>query len=286
MVDSKKNRLKFSIDQILNGKYERRHVSNGNNNSAFQIYDSRKENEEIINRKYRQENKETHNNHSFKDGISNALNCNENDRCASSSSSSSSPPSSAGSPAPIFKNLPRPTVAPLTPFARPPPPNVFLIPNENSGAILSAASSSKNRPWQSGNIENSKIWSSIKESVVKFPLIQHPRRIGHPFQSRAPPKHKKPRTSFTKSQINELEKRFVDQKYLASAERTALAKILRMTDGQVKTWFQNRRTKWRRQAAEEKEQERQAVCKYLSNSPYLLNAVNSPSYYARPDVSI
>lgn len=46
-------------------------------------------------------------------------------------------------------------------------------------------------------------------------------------------------------QICELEKRFHRQKYLASAERAALAKSLKMTDAQVKTWFQNRRTKWR-----------------------------------------
>ena len=71
------------------------------------------------------------------------------------------------------------------------------------------------------------------------------RRIGHPYQNRTPPKRKKPRTSFTRLQIIELEKRFHRQKYLASAERSALAKSLKMTDAQVKTWFQNRRTKWR-----------------------------------------
>lgn len=44
---------------------------------------------------------------------------------------------------------------------------------------------------------------------------------------------------------------------------------------------------FRRQAAEEKEQERQASYKYLAHSPYLLNAVNQPpSYFARPDVAI
>lgn len=47
------------------------------------------------------------------------------------------------------------------------------------------------------------------------------------------------------SQVNELEKRFNKQKYLASSERAQLAKQLNMTDAQVKTWFQNRRTKWR-----------------------------------------
>ncbi|KAG9327881.1 hypothetical protein JZ751_018422, partial [Albula glossodonta] len=70
------------------------------------------------------------------------------------------------------------------------------------------------------------------------------RRIGHPYQNRTPPKRKKPRTSFSRMQICELEKRFHRQKYLASAERAALAKTLKMTDAQVKTWFQNRRTKW------------------------------------------
>ncbi|KAL1432534.1 hypothetical protein MTO96_013285 [Rhipicephalus appendiculatus] len=86
-----------------------------------------------------------------------------------------------------------------------------------------------------------------------------PRRIGHPYQNRTPPKRKKPRTSFTRMQICELEKRFHKQKYLASAERAALAKQLKMTDAQVKTWFQNRRTKWRRQTAEEREAERHAA---------------------------
>src|SRR6218665_2147605 len=71
------------------------------------------------------------------------------------------------------------------------------------------------------------------------------RRIGHPYQNRTPPKRKKPRTSFTLLQIVELEKRIHRQKYLASAERSTLAKGLTMTDAQVKTWFQNRRTKWR-----------------------------------------
>ena len=62
------------------------------------------------------------------------------------------------------------------------------------------------------------------------------RRIGHPYQNRTPPKRKKPRTSFTRMQICELEKRFHIHKYLASAERASLAKTLKMTDAQVKTW--------------------------------------------------
>ncbi|XP_037028894.1 T-cell leukemia homeobox protein 3 [Bradysia coprophila] len=98
---------------------------------------------------------------------------------------------------------------------------------------------------------------AVKDRLaVAFPIA---RRIGHPYQNRTPPKRKKPRTSFTRIQVAELEKRFHKQKYLASAERAALARGLKMTDAQVKTWFQNRRTKWRRQTAEEREAERQAA---------------------------
>ncbi|XP_066488289.1 T-cell leukemia homeobox protein 2 [Tiliqua scincoides] len=93
--------------------------------------------------------------------------------------------------------------------------------------------------------------------AAALPPFSVARRIGHPYQNRTPPKRKKPRTSFSRAQICELERRFHRQKYLASAERAALAKALRMTDAQVKTWFQNRRTKWRRQTAEEREAERQ-----------------------------
>ncbi|XP_054159614.1 homeobox protein Hox-B5-like [Oppia nitens] len=101
------------------------------------------------------------------------------------------------------------------------------------------------------------------------------RRIGHPYQNRTPPKRKKPRTSFTRMQICELEKRFHKQKYLASAERASLAKTLKMTDAQVKTWFQNRRTKWRRQTAEEREAERQAANRLMMS----LQAEVSKSMY-------
>lgn len=108
---------------------------------------------------------------------------------------------------------------------------------------------------------------------VPFP----PRRIGHPYQNRTPPKRKKPRTSFSRLQICELEKRFHKQKYLASTERAQMAKNLKMTDAQVKTWFQNRRTKWRRQTAEEREQERQAATKYfLSMQMSGLDGSDSP----------
>ncbi|XP_015249348.1 T-cell leukemia homeobox protein 1 isoform X2 [Cyprinodon tularosa] len=121
--------------------------------------------------------------------------------------------------------------------------------------------SSAGPPAASGGVSNM--------GALTFPWMESNRRYtkdrftGHPYQNRTPPKKKKPRTSFSRLQICELEKRFHRQKYLASAERAALAKALKMTDAQVKTWFQNRRTKWRRQTAEEREAERQQANRIL-----------------------
>ncbi|XP_065828987.1 homeobox protein Hox-A2a-like [Oscarella lobularis] len=61
---------------------------------------------------------------------------------------------------------------------------------------------------------------------------------------------KKSRTAFTSYQLFELEKRFQYQRYLVKDERRHLAVTLGLTDRQIKTWFQNRRTKWKRQNTE------------------------------------
>ncbi|VDN01931.1 unnamed protein product [Thelazia callipaeda] len=115
-----------------------------------------------------------------------------------------------------------------------------------------------------------------KETINYRDCNVKPRRTGHPYQSRTPACHKKPRTSFTKEQIASLETKFLAQKYLASSERVNLANELEMSDVQVKTWFQNRRTKWRRQEAEEQEYEDKANAKMMSSY--------SNCFFARPDI--
>ncbi|VDM97725.1 unnamed protein product, partial [Onchocerca ochengi] len=47
----------------------------------------------------------------------------------------------------------------------------------------------------------------------------------------------------------ELEATFDKQKYLSVQDRMDLAQRMGLSDTQVKTWYQNRRTKWKRQAA-------------------------------------
>ncbi|VUZ49446.1 unnamed protein product [Hymenolepis diminuta] len=59
--------------------------------------------------------------------------------------------------------------------------------------------------------------------------------------------HKKTRTVFSRAQVIALEGAFESKRYLSSGERTSLAKFLKLTDTQVKIWFQNRRNKWKRQ---------------------------------------
>ena len=60
-------------------------------------------------------------------------------------------------------------------------------------------------------------------------------------------KLRKSRTVFSILQMTTLEDNFAKQRYLSVAERLQLAQELRLSEQQVKTWFQNRRTKWKKQ---------------------------------------
>ncbi|XP_060084953.1 homeobox protein Hox-D3-like [Ylistrum balloti] len=65
------------------------------------------------------------------------------------------------------------------------------------------------------------------------------------------PRQKKARTAFSNEQIEALERRYVTQKYLPAGERSKLAREQKLTDQQVKTWFQNRRMKEKRKRKDE-----------------------------------
>ena len=52
-------------------------------------------------------------------------------------------------------------------------------------------------------------------------------------------KSRKGRNNFSPKQIEQLEIRYQQQRYLSPEERTQLARKLRLSDRQVKTWFQS-----------------------------------------------
>lgn len=92
-------------------------------------------------------------------------------------------------------------------------------------------------------------------------------------------KQRKARTAFTDHQLQTLEKSFERQKYLSVQDRMELAAKLNLTDTQVKTWYQNRRTKWKRQTAVGLELLAEAgnfaaVQRMLQTSPYWMNQMS------------
>ncbi|XP_062578407.1 homeobox protein EMX2-like [Saccostrea cucullata] len=64
-------------------------------------------------------------------------------------------------------------------------------------------------------------------------------------------KSKRIRTAFSPTQLLQLEHAFEKNHYVVGQERKDLARNLRLSETQVKVWFQNRRTKFKRVKAEE-----------------------------------
>nr|CAD37941.1 homeobox protein HOXa1 [Suberites domuncula] len=81
-------------------------------------------------------------------------------------------------------------------------------------------------------------------------------------------KRKKARTAFSREQVAELEKKFQEKKYLSSNERGELAEKLKLSDMQVKTWFQNRRMKFKRQSEEAEMEMKASKYSFSSFMPY------------------
>ncbi|XP_076353452.1 barH-like 2 homeobox protein [Tachypleus tridentatus] len=95
-------------------------------------------------------------------------------------------------------------------------------------------------------------------------------------------KQRKARTAFTDHQLQSLEKSFERQKYLSVQDRMELASKLNLTDTQVKTWYQNRRTKWKRQTAVGLELLAEAgnyaeVQRMVHSTPYWFSHLTPPS---------
>ncbi|XP_046593444.1 NK1 transcription factor-related protein 1 [Neodiprion lecontei] len=75
--------------------------------------------------------------------------------------------------------------------------------------------------------------------------LQAPKPSGR--RSRKPGIDRKPRQAYSAKQLERLEAEFKVDKYLSVSKRMELSKSLNLTEVQIKTWFQNRRTKWKKQ---------------------------------------
>ena len=71
-----------------------------------------------------------------------------------------------------------------------------------------------------------------------------------PKKKRRPMRKKKQRPLFSRRQIQTMEKEFAKQRYVTEDKRAQLALEVNLTETQVKTWFQNRRTKWKKETTD------------------------------------
>ncbi|CAG4915507.1 unnamed protein product [Colias eurytheme] len=96
---------------------------------------------------------------------------------------------------------------------------------------------------------------------------------------------RKPRQAYSAKQLERLEAEFKLDKYLSVSKRMELSKALDLTEVQIKTWFQNRRTKWKKQLTSRlKIAQRQGLfpAHVLGHAPQTYSLLNP---YAYPPLS-
>ncbi|KAI4458980.1 homeobox hb9 like a-related [Holotrichia oblita] len=88
---------------------------------------------------------------------------------------------------------------------------------------------------------------NIKSVEKAFEDVELERPKPSNRRSRKPGLDRKPRQAYSAKQLERLESEFKIDKYLSVSKRMELSKALNLTEVQIKTWFQNRRTKWKKQ---------------------------------------
>ena len=86
--------------------------------------------------------------------------------------------------------------------------------------------------------------------ALRKPLKGDESPLTSPVDIECRSRKKKKRTAFTSQQLKKLEEKFNQQKYLSKIDRCELAAHLGLSERHVKTWYQNRRTKWKKECCE------------------------------------
>ncbi|KAK2815450.1 hypothetical protein Q5P01_025917 [Channa striata] len=175
-----------------------------------------------------------------------------NATAASSSSSSTSSSPSCSTPVFPTPTLPSPNssftsfISPYrTPIYEPTPIHPALSHHAAALTATYASSGAFAGPIYPFHHQHHRSMGEYAQALLRHDPLGKP-LLWTPFIQRPLHKRKGGQVRFSNDQTIELEKKFETQKYLSPPERKRLAKMLQLSERQVKTWFQNRRAKWRR----------------------------------------
>ncbi|CAF0725510.1 unnamed protein product [Didymodactylos carnosus] len=120
--------------------------------------------------------------------------------------------------------------------------NVTMSPLYPSSSTSQCTNTASMKPYYS--MQNSIIDGYFTEKLMNG--NNDPLSSGHQKMTQKGKKIRKPRTIYSSLQLQQLNKRFQRTQYLALPERAELAASLGLTQTQVKIWFQNKRSKFKK----------------------------------------